>query len=340
MLEASSATGTFAQKSTIDRFSPDPSTHGASRQAKAVPTATAPLMGSAMQRLALGALRLTFRGLGALAPRAASALAAKVFLKAPRPRRPEWEERILAGARRRDLATAAGRVATWTWGDAGDPAKPVALLVHGWGGRGSQLGALVEPLLAAGFAVVAFDAPGHGDSAGSSSSLPEMEEALRAVAAGITESGGTIAALIAHSAGAAVANAAFCRGLEAERLVYLAAGTHPIEFTREFGRHLGVAEPVLVGMRQRIESRFRVKLADYEVLDRADGQLTPLWLAHDRGDQETPFAGSQELAERWPAARLTATAGLGHRRILRDPLVIGGILAFLQEAPRPATSAF
>lgn len=316
MVQAPTATTPFAQKSTTDRISKNDAGSTVAR--------------FGAQRLALAGLRLTFRTLGAIAPRAASALAVRVFLKAPRPRRPEWEERILATARREDLGTHVGRVATWTWGDV--ERQPIALLMHGWGGRGSQLGALVEPLSAAGFAVVTFDAPGHGDSGGRSSSLPEMEEALRAVA----EHLGPLAALVAHSAGAAVAHAAFCRGLEAERLVYLAAGTDPHEFTSEFGRHLSVAEPVLESMRRRIENRFRVPLADYQVLDRADGQLTPLWLAHDRDDRETPFAGSQALAERWPAAKLTATAGLGHRRILRDPLVIGGILAFLAAARRPA----
>ena len=43
-------------------------------------------------------------------------------------------------------------------------AGPVVYLVHGWGGRGSQLASFVEPLLAGGFRVVMFDAPAHGDS--------------------------------------------------------------------------------------------------------------------------------------------------------------------------------
>jgi len=39
------------------------------------------------------------------------------------------------------------------------------LLVHGWGGRGAQLASFVEPLVARGFSVLTFDAPGHGASA-------------------------------------------------------------------------------------------------------------------------------------------------------------------------------
>ena len=54
-------------------------------------------------------------------------------------------------------------------GEISGPALGVAfsdLLVHGWEGRGAQLGSLVGPLVEAGLSVVAFDAPAHGDSPG------------------------------------------------------------------------------------------------------------------------------------------------------------------------------
>src|SRR3954454_21058944 len=51
------------------------------------------------------------------------------------------------------------RGTVWTGGEAS-----TIYLVHGWGGRGSQFGALVEPLVEAGYRVVMFDAPAHGDS--------------------------------------------------------------------------------------------------------------------------------------------------------------------------------
>src|SRR5687768_17598331 len=49
------------------------------------------------------------------------------------------------------------------WGDSLDLDRTV-YLVHGWGGRGSQFGAMVEPLLESGHRVVMLDAPAHGDS--------------------------------------------------------------------------------------------------------------------------------------------------------------------------------
>ena len=80
---------------------------------------------------------------------------------------------------------------------------PVAYLVHGWGGNGSQLAAFVRPLLAEGFRVVLFDAPAHGDSepgpAGPGRTHGvEFGKALDAVFAKF----GPAEAVIAHSLGA------------------------------------------------------------------------------------------------------------------------------------------
>src|SRR5262249_60945186 len=100
--------------------------------------------------------------------------------------------------------------ATWGWG-----AGPPVLLVRGWGGRGAHLGALVAPLRARGFSVTTFDAPGHGASDAGTVTIPEITSAIRAVA----ESRGPLAAMVAHSAGAAAAVRALWEGLDAGAVV-------------------------------------------------------------------------------------------------------------------------
>lgn len=292
--------------------------------AKTSNVASMPLPKSTIGRVVTTALRHFFRFASPLAPRLTAQLALKLFLRPPKPARPSWEQRILASARRFDLAVNAHRIAMWTWGDL---QGKVVLLVHGWGGRGSQLGAFVDPLLDAGYSVVAFDAPGHGDSSGKLSSLPFIEEALR----GVAENIGPLAGVIAHSAGAAVTNGALNRGLDAERLIFLAPGVDPFHFIGLFGSILGINEEVQDLMRQGIEKRFGIAITDYQAIRRAPSQLTPLLVAHDRLDNETPYEAARELAEVWPRARFHGSEGLGHRRILRDDTVIRASLQFLAE---------
>ena len=54
---------------------------------------------------------------------------------------------------------------------------------------------------------------------------------------------------------------------------------------------------------------------------------------HDRGDRRVPFTQSERLAEvNAPAARLVATDGLGHNRILRADVTLDEVTAFLTAA--------
>ena len=153
-------------------------------------------------------VRTGHRVFSAVASEAAAARAERLFLTPPRPRRPAWEVELLARAEARPMRVGARRIETWTWGTG-----PSVLLVHGWGGRGTQLGAFVAPLVARGFSVVTFDAPGHGASDEGVVTIPEMTAAIHAVAA----SRGPLAGLVAHSAGALTATAALHEGLNDRR---------------------------------------------------------------------------------------------------------------------------
>ncbi len=82
------------------------------------------------------------------------------------------------------------------------------------------MGAFVEPLAAAGFRVVTFDAPGHGHSTGRRSSLVEMADAVSDVGREF----GPLYAIVAHSAGAAVTTMALADGLRVEQSVTGLAG--------------------------------------------------------------------------------------------------------------------
>src|SRR5882724_3750081 len=138
----------------------------------------------------LSLFRAGNRSLSRVAPALAARLAERLFLTPPRPPRAAREIALLATARARPLRVGARHLDVWLWGTG-----PSVLLVHGWGGRGAQLAAFVEPLVARGFSVVTFDAPGHGASESGIVTIPEMVAATRAVAA----ARGPLAGVIAHS---------------------------------------------------------------------------------------------------------------------------------------------
>lgn len=272
----------------------------------------------------LSPVRATFAVLGRLAPSLAATWAMDLFFTPRGRRRSPRIGAFLAAGRRFDVSFKGQRVAAWSWGEG-----PAVYLVHGWAGMGGQLAAFGPPLLAGGFRVVTFDAPGHGASAGRRSSIVHFEGALQAVA----EKEGPAHAVIAHSLGAAAVARALTRGFEAGRVVFIGPTGGPRDWAERFRRHLGVPTHVMASMRQRSERWLGASWADFDVPMLAQRQVAPLLIFHDRDDAEVPWSDGAAIAKAWPGARLMTTAGLGHRRILRDERVVSQSVAFVKGEP-------
>ena len=266
-------------------------------------------------------VRAAFAILGRVAPGLAATLALELFFT-PRGRRGSRRtSAFLAAGRRFDVTAGGQRVTGWSWGDG-----PAVYLVHGWAGVGAQLAAFGPPLLASGFRVVTFDAPGHGVSAGRRSSIIHFADALQQVVA----QEGEPHAVIAHSLGAAAAVRAFTHGLEARRAVFVGPTGGPRDWAERFRRDLGVPAHVMASMRARSELWLGASWDDFDIPALARRQAVPLLVLHDRDDAEVPWSDGAAIARAWPGARLVTTAGLGHRRILRDERVVSQVVSFVK----------
>jgi len=228
-----------------------------------------------------------------------------------------------------ELAFENGKIRGSSWGEG-----PTVYLVHGWGGWGLQLAAFVPPLVDAGFRVIAFDAPSHGDSeagreGAKRSTLLELRDAFEAVVAAF----GPAYGVVAHSLGAASVTLALKDGVSVRRVVFIATATDFRDWLAQFERHFGFGPRTRERFLRRFTARFG-PLDDFAVVPLIDGlveerELPPLLVIHDRSDRETPAEGSAKVAQVWPNAELQLTDGLGHNRILRDSTVVKSALTFL-----------
>lgn len=269
-----------------------------------------PHLSGPVMSLIRGALKV----LSHTAPNTASKVAMDLFMTPRRFRTPERERALIADATPFDVRLGdSTTIKAWSWGEG-----PLVVLVHGWEGRGSQLSAFVPPLVADGYRVVAFDAPGHGASDGNRSSLPHFAYALR----GVVDATAEPHAIIAHSLGCAATTLALREGLTAKRLVFIAPPLEPLDYTRRFGQILDLGEEIIEGLQRRIEERFMRKWSDYSLAQSAREMTAPLLIIHDRDDRETYWSEGNALAQAWPGARLITTEGLGHRKVLREPALI------------------
>jgi pimeloyl-ACP methyl ester carboxylesterase len=277
-----------------------------------------PLVVSTNVRSPLGALGPVVRLLARVAPGATARALVSLFLRTTRTPPSAFEATLLDDGAPFSVPLDGVQVRGWTWGEG-----PVVYLVHGWNGSATQLAPLAVGLAAAGFRAVAFDAPGHGATAGSTSSVVHIARALLAVAS----VHGPARAVVAHSLGSAAVGVALRRGLVAERVVMVAPAVEPIAWLR------GQAEAAgLGGLVPRLEAELtaRVGFTGEDVSLLGNPASHPLLVLHDTRDRETPISGSEALVSRWPRSRLVRTTGLGHRRTLAAAPTRREILGFVR----------
>ena len=280
-------------------------------------------------------VRLLRTGLGLVGPLwpdGAARVAERLFLSPRRRPRPEAERRILEGARHLLVPSEYGPIAAWQWGEAG----PQVLLVHGWEGRGAQLGALGASLAAQGLRAIAFDAPGHGQTAGSISSLLHFSRAVHAASAAF----GRFHAIVTHSMGGPAAVWALAEADLADRIAMISPPVDMRDFTRQLSGLLGLGAEVRSAVHRRLAARFGVPMEDLAADALAPRMRLPLLVVHDEEDREVPIRCGELWAARWPGASLVRTRGLGHHRILRDEPVLREIQGFVAASlPRRVEAA-
>ncbi len=256
-----------------------------------------------------------------------SSLAERLFTSPRRYARPEREKAILASGHRFEVEVhlrsprwegAVTYVTCWRWG-----VGPAVLLVHGWEGRGAQLGALVEPLVAAGLSVVTFDAPAHGSSPGNRLYLTDHADAIIDVAAAV----GPLHGLVAHSFGAAAALLAHARGgVDAPRNVMIAPNVIIDDSVQKFARMVALDDGDRTALEENLAIHTGIAVDSLRLDNLVGYRDASLLVVHDRDDREVPVIHGERLAAQWGNATLEVTEGLGHRRILRTPEVIAKVV--------------
>jgi pimeloyl-ACP methyl ester carboxylesterase len=215
----------------------------------------------------------------------------------------------------------------WSFGEG-----PTILLAHGWSGYAAQFDAWIEPLVAAGHRVVLFDAPAHGGSGGRQTNIMDMAGAIQHVA-GLH---GPVHAIVAHSFGAPATLFALRHGLKVDRLVLMAAPLSLKKFSLFVAHVLGLPLSVRGHMQRNMERKLQFRWDETDTDTVLAGLVAErgldVLLVHDRRDREVPFASSEAIAAAVPSARLHATEGSGHNRILRNAAVIAEAVRFLRAA--------
>jgi len=268
-------------------------------------------------------LRLSCITVGRVAPNAVLPWLYHAWFKTRRNNRSKAEQYWLDQAHYESIDYEDCLIATWCWGDG-----PAVLLVHGWNGRGAQLGAFIEPLCRAGYQVIAFDAPGHGQTTGHRADTLSYTGALRAVARRY----GPLHGIIAHSFGVPCTTLALSEGESCDCVVVIGCPPPYETLAQYFSKRLKLPLKLRTLFYKRLEQRFGTNVWQrFSPIALAVSLSTPALIIHDKGDRAVSWRYSEALANAWPGAQLLSTQGLGHFRILHDEKVISSVVMYIRE---------
>ena len=218
-----------------------------------------------------------------------------------------------------------GELAVTTWGSTG----PNILLMHGWGGSRAQMTGFVEPLVSAGYRVVAYDQPAHGESDGKLTNLLEIAPTMDI----ITKKEGSFDAILAHSFGTLITSYALVKRNfpPPARLVYFGAFNQLLDSLPRFQAIAGFPDEIMQGFRFMLNENFGSGVLEEIVHEKLAPQINiPALMFHDTADNVTPVEDSRAIARAWKNARFIETEGLGHRGALQSKEIQQQVLEFLK----------
>lgn len=280
-------------------------------------------------------------------PAAAGRLAFELFCRTADPvRLSEGEQRavdraasLMVDARRHRLTTRAGTVMAFVFKTAeGAPAVGTVLLVHGWHSRSEHMRVLIDGFRDRGYRVVSLDLPGHGHSSGRRLNMALAVDAIATAA----EWFGPFSAIVGHSfGGAAAVNAAVgsVRGVApvaTDRLVLISAPNSMPKLFEMFGGYFRLGPRTRAVLSEQVRRITGRKLSEFVCSMQLARLPVPTLVMHADEDREVPSQSARELKQAGDHVTLRWANGLGHRRILTDPGVVGRAVDFVAEAPELA----
>lgn len=218
-----------------------------------------------------------------------------------------------------------GELAVTTWGKSG----PAVLLMHGWGGARAQMTGFVDPLLFAGYRVVAYDQPAHGESDGKMTNLLEIAPTMDLIA----KREGPFHAILAHSFGTLITSYALVHRnfTPPTRLVYFGAFNRLLDSLPRFQVQAGLSDEMMDGLRALLYENFEPGLLESITNETLTPRINiPALMFHAVTDNVTPIEDSRAIVRVWKHARLVETDSLGHRGALHSEAIHEQVVKFLK----------
>jgi pimeloyl-ACP methyl ester carboxylesterase len=202
------------------------------------------------------------------------------------------------------------RIAVYDWGGNG----PKILLVHGWSGRGTQMGSLALWLRDRGYHPISFDAPGHGKSSGNTCSLLAFSETIN-----FLQEEYHMVMAIGHSLGGASLILSQSMGQRFFQMATIAAPSSVADAMTQFGKKFGWSAHLLATTMEYTENKFNTTLESVSAASLSQTIWCDGLIIHDENDDQVSLKNAEFIHQGWKNSKLYITHQLGHFKILHHP---------------------
>ncbi len=184
-----------------------------------------------------------------------------------------------------------------------------------------------KTLIDAGYSVIAYDAPAHGDSDGQVTNYFELSDTVRAFFD--PSLGFNIQGVIGYSIGASAVINCISKEKPSIDTVLIAPALKLKELLFNAFNHHGVPKIVYQSLVAELERYYGYDVHQDNPYDLAKAITSKMLIVHDKDDRTIPYMDSKILSEKTDNVDLHTTKGLGHKLILRDKAVVDFITGYI-----------
>lgn len=219
-----------------------------------------------------------------------------------------------------------------------DHGGPVAVLVHGWGSNHGTMTRLGQPLLEAGFPILAFDVRHHGESQGAPYVTArhfrdDISAAIQAAEAAFPD---RPRALVGHSMGGATGVLSVANGAPVSGLVVIGAPADMWGIWAYYLNRKKLPGGLIVKLFKPFwRVRAGVPWSQLDPIRQARNLSVPLLILHGEDDKSVPPFHARLLGESAGVIPRILT-GEEHTDLLESDAVVDAVVEFLNEIPARA----
>jgi len=257
-----------------------------------------------------------------LAPNATKNIILKRFFKPKSYALTPFEQQFLENGTPFHIHVHDKDIRCWKWGQG-----PGILFVHGWNGRGVNFAYFFKSIIDAGFSVITYDAPAHGESEGQVTNYFELSDTVRSFLR--PSCGFNIQGIIAYSIGGSATVNCISKDNPSVDTVLIAPALKLKELLFNAFNYHGVPEVVYRNLVADMERYYGYDVHQDNPDVLAKSISSKMLIVHDKDDRTIPYADSKTLSDNTDNFYLHTTESLGHKQILKDNAVIDVITTYL-----------